>query len=154
MAPPDPSKAQKTSLDEEVSIKKKGIRILPGALSVDPMKRKDSTKDVTAVIDDKNPHFMLDSSGKRVVNMDYIIKTYITSAEAQQARLNEKRELKPLFESLNPASSLYEALPSSNTCSLGFMNFKRAKLVAPLDGFLYKKYTKIPTIVANKKAFE
>jgi hypothetical protein len=53
---------------------------------------------------------------------------------------------RPVFESLNPASDKFIALTNSRTCSLGFINFKRAKLIAPLDEFLYKKYTKIETV--------
>lgn len=53
---------------------------------------------------------------------------------------------RPIFDCLNPASDKFIALTNAKTTSLGFVNFKRAKLIAPLDEFLYKKYTKIETV--------
>jgi len=60
---------------------------------------------------------------------------------------------RPVFDCLNPASDKFIALTNAKTTSLGFVNFKRAKLIAPLDEFLYKKYTKIETVQAHKKFF-
>lgn len=152
MAPTE-VKTAKAAVVEDATVKKRGIKVLSGALSVDPMRRKDSTRDVTEAMHETNELFKIDEFGNRVVNMEKIIDKYINSKEARHASMLQARDLKPIFDKLNPASSMYEALPSSNSCSLGFMNFKRAKLVSPFDEFLYKRYTKIATVAANKKVF-
>lgn len=61
--------------------------------------------------------------------------------------------MRPIFEKLNPTQYKCDSLVQGKICSLGFSNFKRAKLVAPLPPFLYKKYTKCDTVKANKKYF-
>lgn len=88
-----------------------------------------------------------------MVDIDYIMEKFVNSKESREQRLNAMKQGKPLFDCLNPSSDKYIALTQAKTCSLGFVNFKRAKLVAPLDEFVYKKYTKIATVAANKKFF-
>ena len=63
------------------------------------------------------------------------------------------KELRPVFENLNPTNNKCVSLTQAKICSLGFINFKKAKLTAPFQPFLYKKYTKCDTVKANKKFF-
>lgn len=102
---------------------------------------------------DENPLFTVDKNGKRVVDVDYFMERFVNSKESREQRLNAMKQGRPLFDVLNPSCDKYIALTQAKTCSLGFVNFKRAKLVAPLDEFLFKKYTKIATVAANKKFF-
>lgn len=102
---------------------------------------------------DEDPLFMHDKNGKRVVDMRYFLQKYGETKQEREIRMKEMKLLKPAFYCLNPAAEKFTALPSSNTCSLGFINFKRAKLVSPVEKFMYKKYTKIPTVQLYKKVF-
>ena len=60
---------------------------------------------------------------------------------------------KPIYKNLHPVNNKYSAILNGNGTSLGFITFKNAKRVAPLDKFKFRKFQKIDTTKANKKYF-
>ena len=83
--------------------------------------------------------------------MPYIYAKYVYGNQPVVEEV--EREERHLFENMNPTNQRFNAILNGKSCSLGFLNFKRAKLVSPLKPFVYKKYTKIDTVKANKKWF-
>jgi hypothetical protein len=73
--------------------------------------------------------YKLDDNGYRVINMDHIMEKYVYSVDNKNRFKNEKSQ-KAIFENLNPATNNALSLIRAKTCSLGFINFKSAKLIA------------------------
>ena len=90
--------------------------------------RKQETKNLSEKVDFDNPMYTIDANGYRVINMEYILDKYVNNADSK-IRFKDKPS-KAIFDNLNPSSDNYKALVNANTCSLGFINFKKAKLVS------------------------
>ena len=116
-----PSKDPKASMS---------LKLNPNLRSADGkgLVRRQETKNVADKVLDGNPMYTVDDYGNRVINMEYVLDKYVNNA-GSKIRFKDK-PTKAIFDNLNPSSDNYKALVNANTCSLGFINFKKAKLVS------------------------